>query len=85
MSSKADVALHTLEKEAYAKFSSRQIMNFEAKILGKILTIIDASITDREQREAMKMLIKQDVWDATDVVVKWMVDQGDKNGSTFPY
>lgn len=85
MSSRADVALHTLEKEAFAKFSSKQIMNLEAKILGKVLTIIDASVTDREQREAMKMLVKQAVWDTTDVVVEWMTKQGDKSGSTFPY
>jgi len=82
---KNDVMLSTMEKEVKTTFSSKNIADFESTVLGKILTIIDASIVDKEQREAMKSLIKQQVWSTTDIVVKWMAEQQGEGGSTFPY
>lgn len=82
--SRADAAVHTLEKEAYAKLSSRNILSLEGHILGKVLTIVDASVANIDQREAMKMLIKEAVWDTTNLVTKWMSEQEEGKGSSFP-
>lgn len=34
-----------------------------SSLIGKILTIVDASISDKEQRKAVKDLVKQTMWD----------------------
>jgi len=33
------------------------------RIEGQMLTIIDASFTDKEQREAVKSLVRSNIWD----------------------
>ena len=37
-------------------------MNDVSNLVGKLLTIADASFTDKQQREGVKSLIKQIVW-----------------------
>lgn len=37
-------------------------MNDVSNLVGKILTVADASFTDKQQREGVKSLIKQIVW-----------------------
>lgn len=82
---RSDVALRTAGEEVHAKFSSQNILEYQSQVLGKVLTIVDASVTDRDQREAMKQLIKQAVWDTADTVVEWMAAQTGGKGSSFPY
>ena len=38
-------------------------MNEVSGLVGKLLTVADASFQDKQQREAVKSLIKQMVWD----------------------
>jgi hypothetical protein len=44
---------------------------------GQILTIIDASFTDQEQRKAVKDLVKQTVWRW-----QWQFDENEENHNT---
>jgi len=39
--------------------------NFKGMV-GRVLTIIDASVTDKEQKKAMKDLIKAEIYDTED-------------------
>ena len=84
---RSDVMLRTADKEVLAEVSSKNIADFSSVLVGKILTVIDASVTDREQREAMKSLIKQNLWSTVDIFVQWMSEQNKKSGnsSTFPF
>lgn len=40
--------------------------NYTNNIIGEVLAIIDASIADKEQKFAIKRLIKRSVWDANE-------------------
>lgn len=82
---KADVDLHTLEGHVVAKLSTKNISDFETQILGKILTIMDASITDHKQRDALRQLIMQATWDVVNDVFKWMKATSEGKDSIFPY
>lgn len=37
-------------------------------LIGKMLTVVDASISDSEQRKALKDIVKQNVWSWADKV-----------------
>jgi len=63
------------------KFSNVKLeMNDISNLVGQLLTITDASFQDKQQREAVKSLIKNTVWDwgsewhlgATKENIKWM-------------
>lgn len=45
--------------QSHCKYVINQIKEY---LMGKMLTIIDASIADKEQREAIKDLVKQATW-----------------------
>lgn len=49
---------------------SGQIYDFRQNMMGKILTIIDASISDREQRKAIKDLISTRIYE--DDTLSWL-------------
>lgn len=67
-----------------AKMTAGDVIGYNKYILGKILTIVDASITDKEQLKAVKDLIKISFWDAYDIVWRWMNRQIKGEGGTFP-
>ena len=71
--------------EETPKISMWMVQNLMEHIIGKILTQLDASISDKEQRQALKSVIKSDLWEATDKVRNWYIDQSDTCGSSFPY
>lgn len=48
-----------------------EIWEFRDKLIGKILTIIDASISDQEQRKGLKSLMRQTGYD--DENIKWFL------------
>ena len=66
-----------------ATMTAGNMIGYNKYILGKILTIVDASITDKEQLKAVKDLIKTSFWDAYDIVWRWMNRQRNGDGGTF--
>lgn len=53
-------------KFEYSQNALEAQMNF---LIGKLLTIVDASIADKQQREALKTLVKREVWDQTEYML----------------
>lgn len=51
------------------------IMDTMRKLMGRTLTIIDASIVDREQKKAIKDLIRQTYSDEMGFATEWAFDQ----------
>ncbi len=54
-------------------------------LVGRILTIVDASIQDKQQREAIKTIVRKSVWDwyfanrpSNDYSIEYFVQNGDK-------
>lgn len=64
---------------------SKNFTNLFNHLTGKVLTIIDASVVDPVQRDAMKQLIKTAIWENNDVLQEWMWGQLNDEGSTFPF
>lgn len=61
---------------------------YNKHLIGRILTLLEASIQDGKQLNALKNLVKQDFWNARDVVWKWMsVDHSEEpnNFDSFPF
>jgi hypothetical protein len=56
-------------------------------VLGKVLTVVDATVMDKEQRDAQKSLYKSAVWDTFSVIEQWHFQQNMESGtgSTFPF
>lgn len=82
---KADVALIGGGENAEAKISCKNINSFTSHLEGKVLTVIDASISDRIQREALKSILRNTLWDTSSIVYQWVHDQKDGNSSAFPF
>lgn len=69
------------------EFSEVKIeMNEISNLVGQLLTIADASFQDKQQREAVKSLIKNTVWDwgkewhlgATAENIKWLEENSEE-------
>lgn len=74
------------DKERFEpKISLSQIADFTSNIEGKILTVIDASITETKQREAVKSLVRQYVWSNFDKVREWFYEQSKDTVTGFPF
>lgn len=73
------------ELEKRSVLSSVQVSVYTSVLLGKILTLLDASIPDEKQNKAVKDLVKTLTWSTNDILKKWCWGQGDGNGSTFPF
>jgi len=67
------------------KISLTDVGSVLSKLEGKILTIIDASFSVKEQNEAVKSLIRNSVWDEFDIVRNWYYEQDDNGKTPFPY
>jgi hypothetical protein len=83
---RADVLLACKEdKNSTARLNCRNLNSFVSHLQGTVLTVVDASIADKTQCEAVKSLIKNALWEPTSTVYQWIHDQKDKNGSNFPF
>jgi len=85
-----EVELKDKPFDRYGNYTSANIQSkhFTAlfnHITGKVLTIVDATNTDREQRDALKQLIKQTIWNDYETLQDWMWRQHNGEGSTFPF
>jgi hypothetical protein len=69
------------------KINLHQVQTVISDLEGKILTVIDASITDQKQREAIKSLLRQYIWGDFDKVRDWFYNQDSEKGigSNFPF
>ena len=63
-----------------------QLENVITSLSGRLLTIIEASIIDKGQRDAVKSLIKKELWETYNDVSDWYYqqDKDGKNRSIFP-
>ena len=52
---------------------------------GRLLTILEASVSDKEQRNAMKTLVRKELWGTYDKVRDWSLYQKEGQGSNFPF
>lgn len=68
-----------------ATIRSVDLTNLTRHLEGRFLTIADACFSDLKQREAVKSLIKQALWDDYEVLQKWMFDQMEGKASSFPF
>jgi len=73
-----------IEKEVSANITTGNLISYNNNLLGHVLTIIDSSVPEGQQKIAMKSLIKQSFWSTYDIVWKWMNEQIRGNGSSFP-
>ena len=86
--SKADAMLLSAYKEVRAKVSTEQMGKVGSHLEGRLLTIVEASVVDKTQQDAMKSLVRQAIWDDLLEVNKWIVAQDAEKGvggSTFPF
>lgn len=67
------------------KINLIQVQFLVSDLEGKILTVIDASITEQKQREAIKSLIKQYIWGDFDKIAEWFYKQSEGNAYNFPF
>jgi hypothetical protein len=67
------------------KINLHQVNTLITDLEGKILTVIDASITDQKQREAVKSLLRQYIWGDFDKVRNWFYDQTETSCGSFPF
>ena len=66
--------------------SLEELENYQGSLVGKILNIVDASYSDKEQKEALKRLVKSTMWSQFDVVRKWYYDNySDDEVVMFPF
>jgi len=69
------------------KISLHQVNTLITDLEGKILTVIDASIVEQKQREAIKSLLRQYIWGDFDKVRDWFYKECSEEGKgcTFPF
>ena len=82
---RADAALPTIDKDPGVNVTSGQFLRLGDHLQGKVLTIIEAALTDKDQLMAVKSLVRQALWDDMEQVTRWMAGQRDGMGNTFPF
>ena len=85
---RADAALPTFEKDPGVKVTSGQFLRLGDHLQGRILTILEAAFTDKDQLTAVKSLVKNALWDDFSEVTRWMAKGGDVKAeglSEFPF
>jgi hypothetical protein len=68
-----------------AKISLHQLNKVISDLEGRILTVLDASISDKRQCEASKSIVRQMIWRNFDIVREWYYRQTETGGSSFPF
>lgn len=76
-----------LFKPLQAMIQAIDLICYNNSLVGQTLTIIDATGLDRDQKKAIKDLIKQAAWRNYDIVWRWMNDvrnaEGKKEGGSY--
>lgn len=68
-----------------SRISLSDVSSFLSNLEGKLLTIIDASYFNEKQNQAIKSLIRNNIWSEYDIVHKWYYEQDDNGATPFPY
>ena len=63
-----------IELEKRPVLSVMHLSIFTSMLIGKFLTVLDASVTDPKQNKAAKDLIKTLVWSTFEELRKWCLD-----------
>lgn len=82
---KADVLVACGDKNEEATLTCKDLNSFVSHLQGKVLTVVDASVGDKDQKEAIKSLLRSALWEPTSNVYQWIHGQKEGNGSSFPY
>lgn len=84
---KADAAVYSLDKDPGVKVTNGQFLRFGDHLQGRLLTIVEASIGDKTQLDAIKSLVKQALWGDFEQVTRWMAKQDEEKGmgNNFPF
>lgn len=73
------------ELEKCPVLSAYAVSGYTSILLGKILTLLDASIPDEKQNKAVKDLVKSLTWSTHKELRDWCLSQSENNGSTYPF
>jgi GTP1/Obg family GTP-binding protein len=68
-----------------AEIESKHLTALYNHLTGVILTVIDASISDITQREALKTILKEKIWESYEPMTNWLYGNMDGRGQSFPY
>ena len=68
-----------------AEISSSNMTSYHNHLTGQMLTLVEASFTDLQQRNAVKALVKQMIWSNYEQLQLWMAEQKDGKASSFPF
>lgn len=68
-----------------ASMSAADLIAYNNYVMGRVLTVVDASATNPQQAKAMKDLMKTAFWSAYDSVKTWMENQTEDRASSFPF
>lgn len=69
----------------HADMTSAMLSAYNNNLVGKILTIVDATGLEEKAKKAVKDLIKSATYDAFFIVKDWMQEGNEGKGSNFPY
>lgn len=81
---RADAALSSFDNPT-AHMSAKDVLRLGDQLQGRVLTVAEAVILDKQQLEATKTLLKREIWDTIKLVTEWMAKQEDGKGSNFPF
>ena len=73
------------ELEKRPVLSAIQVSVYTSVMLGKILTLLDASIPDEKQNKAVKDLVKTLTWSTFGTLREWCLHSAEGIKSTFPF
>ena len=70
-----------LKKPSISVFN---LASFVRYIEGKLLTIVEATMDEKEKKMATKSLVRNALWDTYGEIYQWGISQTDSEKSTFP-
>lgn len=68
-----------------AKVSLHEITDMVSHLQGEMLTIVEASMPEGKQLEALKSLVRNSLWKTQEVVSRWYYAQTNGKAEPFPY
>lgn len=77
--------INCADESSKNKINLNQVNYLVLDLEGKILTVIDASITEQKQRDAIKSLVRQYIWGDFNKVSDWFYQQSENEASSFPF
>jgi len=67
-----------------ASISIFNLASFVRYVEGKLLTIMEATINEKEKKMATKSLVRNALWDTYSEIYQWAINQKEGEGSSFP-